>query len=130
MPLADKFPVDCDPLKAFVPAQAPEAEQALAFDDDHVSVALLPLVTVLGVAAKVTVGTAAVTETKADCVALPPVPVHVSLYVVFTASEPVSCEPLSASLPAQPPEAVQVVALLVLQVSTAEFPAVTELGVA
>jgi hypothetical protein len=73
------LPVDCVPLKAFVPAQAPEAAQVLALDDDQLSVARLPLVTVLGLAPKLTVGTAGVTETRADCVALPPAPVHVSV---------------------------------------------------
>ena len=41
---------------------------------DQVSVELLPLVTVLGLAVRLTVGAGVVTETVADCVALPPVP--------------------------------------------------------
>jgi hypothetical protein len=52
--------------------------QAVAWLDDHVSVAAEPLLTVLGEAAKLTVGTGALTETVVDCVALPPVPVQVS----------------------------------------------------
>jgi hypothetical protein len=79
VPVAARLPVDCVPLKAFVPVQAPEAAQALALDDDQFSVAALPLVTVLGLAPKLTVGAAAVTDTSADCVALPPVPVQVSV---------------------------------------------------
>jgi hypothetical protein len=75
--LAVRAPVDCEPLTALVPDQAPEAVQAVAFVDDHVRLELLPLATVLGLAVRATVGAGAVTETVTDCVALPPVPVHV-----------------------------------------------------
>lgn len=71
--------MDSVPVIAFVPDQAPEAAQALALDDDQFSVALLPLATVLGLAPKLNVGTAGATETRTDCVALPPAPVHVSV---------------------------------------------------
>ena len=71
-------PVDCEPLMALTPDQAPEAVQAVAFLDDQVKVALLPLVIVLGLAAKATVGAGGVTDTVVDCVALPPAPVQVS----------------------------------------------------
>ena len=59
------------------PAQAPEAAQEVAFTADQVSVDALPLVTVLGPAANVTVGACCVTETVVDCCALPPCPVQV-----------------------------------------------------
>ena len=72
-------PVDCVPAIALVPDQAPEATHDVAFVDDQVSVELLPLVMALGPALKVTVGAAALTETVADWVAVPPVPVHVRL---------------------------------------------------
>jgi hypothetical protein len=52
--------------------------QEVAFVDDQLNVALPPLAIVLGLALMVTVGAAAVTETVADCVALPPVPVQAS----------------------------------------------------
>ena len=71
-------PVDCEPLMALLPDQAPEAVQAVAFVDDQANVDAAPLLTVLGVAEKLAVGVGAVTETVADCVALPPVPVQVS----------------------------------------------------
>ena len=45
--------------------------------DDHFKVDDPPLLTVLGLAERVTAGAARVTETVADCVALPPVPVQV-----------------------------------------------------
>jgi hypothetical protein len=60
------------------PDQAPEAVQEVALVDDQAKLELLPLATVLGLAAKFTVGAGEVTETVADCVALPPEPVQVS----------------------------------------------------
>jgi hypothetical protein len=72
--------VDCDPLVALVPDQDPEAAQAVALVADQVTVELLPLATVLGLAARLMVGTGCVTETVADCAAaLPPVPLQVSV---------------------------------------------------
>ena len=63
------------------PDQPPEAVQAVALVVDQFKVELLPLTMELGLAVKLTVGgeVAAVTETVADWVALPPVPVQVSL---------------------------------------------------
>jgi hypothetical protein len=72
--------LDCDPLTGLLPDQDPEAVQAVALVADQVNVALLPLATVLGLAARLMVGTGCVTETVADCAAeLPPVPVQVSV---------------------------------------------------
>ena len=67
-------PVDCVPLTAFAPDQAPEATHEVAFAADHVNVALLPLFMALGPTLKVTVGAAALMETVADWVAVPPGP--------------------------------------------------------
>lgn len=78
MLLAVSAPVDCEPLTALAPDQAPEAVQEVALAADQLSVELLPLVTVPGLAAKVTVGAGEVTDTVDDCVALPPLPVQVS----------------------------------------------------
>jgi hypothetical protein len=76
--LAVNAPVVCDPLTAFAPDQDPAAVHAVALLADQVSVALLPLATVLGLAARLMVGTGWVTETVVDWAALlPPVPVHV-----------------------------------------------------
>jgi hypothetical protein len=61
-----------------VPDQAPEAEQEVALVADQLNVELPPLATVLGLAVKVTVGAGEVTDTVADWLALPPVPVQVS----------------------------------------------------
>jgi hypothetical protein len=62
-----------------LPLQPPEALQEVAFVDDQLNIEALPLAIVLGLAAKLTVGAGEVTETVADCVALPPVPVQVSV---------------------------------------------------
>ena len=70
--------MDCVPLTALVPDQAPEATHEVAFFADHVSVALLPLLIALGPTLSVTDGAAVLMETVTDCTALPPVPVHVS----------------------------------------------------
>ena len=72
--------MDCEPLVALVPDQPPEAVHEVAFVVDQLKVELPPLATVLGLAARLTVGAEAaeVTETVADWVALPPAPVQVS----------------------------------------------------
>jgi hypothetical protein len=59
-----------------LPVQPWEAVQELALVEDHVNVAGVPLVTVLGLTLNETVGAGWVTDTVADCVALPPVPVQ------------------------------------------------------
>ncbi len=68
-----------DPLVDSEPDHAPEAAQDVAFVVDQLNVDAPPLATVLGLAAKVIVGAGAVTETVADCEALPPGPVHVNV---------------------------------------------------
>ena len=72
-------PVDREPLVATGPFQAPEAVQVVAFVEDQVRVALSPLSTVLGLAVRVTVGVGVVIDTVADCAALPPAPLQVSV---------------------------------------------------
>jgi len=75
--LALRAPVDWEPLTALAPDQAPDATQEVALLDDQVKDAAFPLVIELGLALKLTVGAGALTETVADCAALPPVPVQV-----------------------------------------------------
>lgn len=71
-------PVDCDPVRALAPVQAPEAVQEVALLDDQVRVEALPLRTVLGLALKLTVTVGfALTVTVAVCAAVPPAPLHV-----------------------------------------------------
>jgi hypothetical protein len=70
-------PVDCEPVEPLVPDQAPEALQEVALVEDQVNVALAPLATALGPTLSMTVGAAALTDTVADCAALPPGPLQV-----------------------------------------------------
>ena len=122
--------MDCEPLTLLAPDQAPEAVQEVALVDDHVSVALAPLVIALGPTLKLTVGSGALTETVADWAALPPGPVQVNVYVAFAVSAPVVCEPFTGSLPDQPPDAVQAVALADDQVRVELLAEAIELGLA
>jgi hypothetical protein len=71
--------VACEPAVACAPLQPPEAVQAVALVDDQVSAEVAPLLTVAGVAVKVTAGAGVVTDTVADCAALPPLPLQVSM---------------------------------------------------
>jgi hypothetical protein len=71
--------VDWVPCTDFVPDQAPEALQEVAFAAVQFSVALLPLVMALGPTLKLTVGAGALIETVTDWVAVPPVPVQASV---------------------------------------------------
>jgi hypothetical protein len=59
------------------PLHAPAALQLVAFVVIHVSVAALPVATVLGLALNAMEGGGGVTETVADCAALPPGPEQV-----------------------------------------------------
>jgi hypothetical protein len=61
-----------------LPDHPPEAEHAVAFLVDQVSVEASPEVTVLGAALTVTSGANPDTVTVADCVAEPPAPVQVN----------------------------------------------------
>jgi hypothetical protein len=71
--------VDAVPAVASEPLQPPEAVQAVALVDDQVNAAVAPLLTVAGFAVRVTAGAAVVTDTVADCAALPPLPLQVSV---------------------------------------------------
>lgn len=59
--------MDCEPLMALLPDQAPEAVQEVALVADHVSVEAPPLATVLGLALRMTVAVGlGLTVTVAD----------------------------------------------------------------
>jgi hypothetical protein len=122
--------VDCEPLTALLPLQAPDAVQAVALLLDHVSVDAAPDFTVLGAALNVTIGALLDTVTVADCVAEPPGPVQVSSYSVVFERAPVDQVPLVGTLPCQPPEAVQAVASGDLHVRVELPPLPTVVGAA
>ncbi len=71
--------MDCEPLAGLVPDQAPEAEHAVTLSALHLSVELVPLATVLGVALMLTAGAVVFTESVVDCVTLPPAPLQVKV---------------------------------------------------
>jgi hypothetical protein len=127
--LAVSAPVDCDPLIALLPDQAPPAVHEVVLAEDQVSVELPPLATVLGLALKLTVALGvALTVTAADCAAVPPGPVQVNVKVVVADRAPVDCEPCAAFAPDQPPEAPQEVALEADQFNVELLPLVMALG--
>jgi hypothetical protein len=78
VPSVVRVPVDCVPEVALLPDQAPDAEHALAFVLDHVSVADPPDAMLDGATLSETVGADA-TVTVALFVTVPPSPVHASV---------------------------------------------------
>jgi len=102
----------------------------VALVEDQLRVEDEPFATVVGLALKETVGAGEVTETVADCVALPPVPVQTRVYVVLALSAPVACDPVVAMVPDHPPEAVQEVAFVLDQFNVEVAPLATVLGLA
>ena len=118
----------CDPDVAFEPDQAPVAVQLVAFVEDHVSVLWPPAATWVGTAEIVTVG-GGTTVTVVDFDALPPVPVHVRVYVEVEVGF-TTCEPESALAPDHAPLAEQDVALADAQVSVLGPPEATCAGFA
>lgn len=122
--------MDCVPVTGLLPDQAPLAKQYSAFAADQCNVALAPLVSVLGVAVSVTVGSTDFTETVAVCVAVPfgPVQTNVNVSLVFSAG--VVNEPVTALVPDQSPVATQDVALVLVHVRAEVLPALMVLGLA
>jgi len=120
----------CVPLAANVPLQPPEAIQDVALVELQVSVEDPPLGMLVGFAVNVAVGTGlAVTVTvAAAAVLVPPEPIQVSEYVVSVVKAPVLWLPLVAIAPVQPPEALQDVASVELQVNIAASPRLTVIG--
>ncbi len=107
---AVRGPVDALPDVDLLPLQLPEAVHAVALVDDHVSVEPLPEFTVDGAADRLTEGPCgteggAITFAVTVWPAVPPDPLHVSVYDVVATSAPVDSVPASSFAPLQPPEA-------------------------
>lgn len=98
--------------------------------DDQVKVEVPPWATLLGFALSETLGTGADTDTVADCDAEPPAPLHVKVNFVAAVRAGVLWEPLVASVPLQPPDAAQEVALVDDQLKVDAAPLLTVLGLA
>ncbi|HEY0341241.1 MAG TPA: hypothetical protein VGC34_10575 [Steroidobacteraceae bacterium] len=117
------------PEVACVPDQAPLAVQLVAFVDDHVRALAAPVATVVGLALIETVG-AETTVTVADCSAVPPGPVQLSVYVPLCTSAPVDAVPVRACVPDHASLAVQLVVLADDHVRVLAPPAMTVVGFA
>jgi hypothetical protein len=118
------------PFVGSLPDQPPEAVQLLALLEDQLRIADPPLLTVVGLALRLTEGAGMETLTVTDWLALPPGPLQVSVKLVEVLSAPVLAVPLVGSFPDQPPEAVQLVAFVDDQLSIADPPLLTLVGVA
>ena len=129
--MALSAPVLALPLVGSFPDQPADAVQLLALLDDQLSIADVPLLTVVGLALRLTVGLGgAETLTVTDRLALPPGPLQASVKVVVALSAPVLALPLVGSFPDHPADAVQLLALLDDQLSIADPPLLTVLELA
>jgi hypothetical protein len=104
-----------------LPDQPPAAEHEVAFVELQVSVDALPEATDVGLAVSDTVG-GGFTVTVTFCESEPPAPEHASVNVLVDASAAEVSLPLVAFAPDHPPEAVQLVALELVQVSVVVAP--------
>jgi hypothetical protein len=109
------------PFTAFAPDHAPLAAQLVALVVVQDSEVVWPATTDVGVAVSVRVGVG-LTVTDTPCKADPPAPVQDSVKDVVDCNAAVASEPDVALLPDHPPPAVQLVALVLLQVSVEVAP--------
>lgn len=124
-------PVDCDPLVVFVPDHAPEAVQLVTFVVSQLRVEALPLVTLVGFAVSVNVGSdGGETDAVTVCDVVPPAPVQLSEKKLVTFKGADVSVPEVGFAPFHAPEAVQLVASLLDQSSLTVLPATTVVGVA
>jgi hypothetical protein len=119
-----------EPLAARGPLQPPVAAHDVALVELQVSIDVPPLAIVGGVAVNMTVGTgfAATVTVAVTAAVVPPGPVQVSEYEAPAVKALVSCDPLVAKVPPQPPEAVHDVALVELHAKVATPPLLTDVG--
>ncbi len=120
----------CDPLVGTVPVKAPDAVQVSAFVEDQVSVELPPETTLLGFALKDTVGGVTLTDTVAELLAEPPLPVQARTNFVVALNATVVWVPLVGSAPVQPFDAVHELVFVEVQVNTEVLPLLTVVGFA
>lgn len=121
--LAASAPVLFEPLAASCPLQPPVAAHAVACADDQVRVEAPPALTVVGFAVSEAVGGSLTMMVTLAGWLVPPLPEHVRVNVVSSASGPVLRLPFAANVPLHPPEAVQEVASTDDHVSVVEPPA-------
>jgi hypothetical protein len=123
----ESAPLVALPTGGFAPDQPPDAVHDVARLVVHESCVVAPLETLAGLTVRITVGgpTAA---TDLVSLAVPPVPVQVSVKVVFVESAMLVALPLVALAPAQPPDALHEVALVLVHDSCVVPPIATVLG--
>lgn len=118
-----------EPLNPFDPVHPPEAVQEETFVDDHVRVVVPPGATPRGEAVRDTEGEVDdVTLTVALVTAPPPGPLQFNVKVVLAVIALLVSLPVTARLPVQPPDAVQLSALLVDHASVVVPPEPTVVG--
>jgi len=110
------------PLTASAPLHPPEAVQLVTLVPAQVSVVEPFLLTPTGFADNVTAGVPAVTVTFAVCETFPPGPAQASVKLELAVSAPLLCVPEVPRAPVQEPDAVQLVAFVVLHVSCEALP--------
>jgi hypothetical protein len=113
------------PAVASAPLQPPDAVHVAALVELHDSVDAPPAVTLVGFALNVAVGATLTAILTVAAGLVPPAPVQVSENVVSAVSAPAPRVPLAASAPLQPPEALQDVAPVELQVNVDSSPLLT-----
>ena len=113
------------PLLGNAPLQAPEAVHAVALVELHISVEAPPAATIAGFTVRVAVGAAATVTVAVTVLLVPPAPLQVSEYDVFDVMAPVLRVPLVANTPLQPPDALQEVAFVELQLNVDSWPPLT-----
>ena len=134
---AFRAPVVCEPVIPLFPVQPPTATQLVALLLLQLSIVAPPLVTDPRALDRLTVGAGfgagtgtgagtGVTVTDTLRLTVPPAPTQARVKPVVLLSDAVFWIPVSALLPVQPPDAVQVVVLALFQVSVAPLPATTE----
>lgn len=124
----ESVPLAALPLVALEPDQPPpDALHEPAFVLVHDTCVVAPLATLAGLTVTLTVG-GPTTATDLASLALPPAPAHVSVNVVLVESALLVALPLAACAPAQPPDAVHDVALVLVQESCVVPPIATLLG--
>jgi hypothetical protein len=118
------------PLGASVPLQPPDALHALALVELHVSDAVPPSATALGVTESVAVGSGLTMTAVFTGALAPPGPEQVSTKLALPLNAPLLWLPLVGRVPLQSPDAVQEVACAELQLSVVWPPAGMTLGFA
>jgi hypothetical protein len=130
--VADNRPDDCVPAVPFEPDQPSLAVQSVALAEVHVKVDAVPIATLRGLAVRDNegAGTGELTVTDAVWLLVPPSPVHVRVKLLLAVRGALVSVPEVGRAPLHAPEALQLVALVELQVKFVTPPLSTTVGLA